>query len=89
MSYLPGLVATIILFLLNVGNWHITNSIDFYPDALSQETFFILVRQSGLKRKKGSIIAMVMDPTADNIDLIDFSLTNNGRCCSQQAGFPQ
>jgi hypothetical protein len=86
---LPGLVATIILFLYRISNWHITNSINFYPDALGQETFFIFVYQGMLKWEKGTIITMVMDPTADNINLIDLSFANNTGWFSKQASLLQ
>ena len=61
-------------------------SVNFHPDALCQQPRFIFVHQGLLEWEEGSIVAVMVNPAADNVDLIDFRLPHDARRLSHRGG---
>src|SRR5260370_30597659 len=52
-------------------------SLNLHPDALGEQVRFVGVGQRGLHGEEGAVVAMMMYPAANDIDLVNLSLPND------------
>lgn len=59
---------------------------DFHPDALREQMRFIGIGEGGLDGEEGTVVAVMVNPAADNVDLIDVGLPDDARRLAKRDG---